>query len=295
MSVSESVRTDVAIYPATGIRRRLPAGNLLIYLVLCAGSVVVLIPFAWLVRSSVMTPAQIFVMPPEWIPKPFAFANYREALTAVPFHRYLLNTLTIELFAVTGTVITSSVAAYSFARLRWPGRNLVFGILLSGLMLPYAVTIIPTFIFWQKLGAIDTYFPLTVPAWFGGGAFNIFLLRQFFMTIPRDLDEAAYLDGASPLRVYWEVILPLSRPALIVVAIFTFNAVWNDLLGPVLYLSDDMKYTLALGLATFQGLYSAQWHYLMAASTAVLLPILALFFLAQRYFIEGITLTGVKG
>ncbi|MGH2560589.1 MAG: carbohydrate ABC transporter permease [Thermomicrobiales bacterium] len=280
---------------AFGRRHRLPWAHLLTHLILGAGAVVVLLPFAWLVRSSFMLPAQIFVMPPEWIPRPFAYANFEEALTAVPFDRYLLNTMTIEFFAVSGTVITSSIAAYSFARLRWPGRDLVFGILLTGLMLPYAVTLIPTFIFWQKLGAIDTYLPLTVPAWFGGGAFNVFLLRQFFMTIPRDLDEAAYLDGASPIRVLWQIILPLSRPALIVVAIFTFIAVWNDFLGPLLYLSDDMKYTLAIGLATFQGLYTAQWNYLMAASTAVVLPIVVLFFLAQRYFIEGITLTGIKG
>lgn len=176
-----------------------------------------------------------------------------------------------------------------------PGSGLIFGILLTGLMLPYAVTLIPTFIFWQQLGAINTYFPLTVPAWFGGGAFNIFLLRQFFRTILRDLDEAAYLDGASSLRVLWEIVLPLSRPALIVVAIFTFIGVWNDFLGPLIYLSDNDKFTLALALASFQGLYNAQWGYLMAASTAVITPIVVLFFLAQRYFVSGIALTGIKG
>ena len=265
------------------------------YAVLLGVCLAVLAPFAWLVRSSFMEPAQIFIMPPEWIPRPFVPENYREALTAVPFDSYLVNTLTIELFVVSGTLITSTISAYSFARLRWHGRDIVFGTLLTGLMLPYAVTIIPMFIFWQRLGAIDTYIPLTVPAWFGGGAFNIFLLRQFFMTIPRDLDEAAYIDGASPLRVLIQIILPLSRPALIVVAIFSFINVWNDFLGPLIYLSDNSKHTLALGLATFQGVYTAQWNYLMAASTAVVLPIVVLFFLAQRHFIEGITLTGIKG
>lgn len=275
--------------------KRLPWLNFITYSLLIVSTAAVALPFIWLVRSSLMEPNQIFVMPPEWIPHPFVPENYREALTALPFDRYLLNTLTIELFVVSGTLVTSTLAAYSFSRLRWAGRNLVFGILLTGLMLPYAVTLIPTFIFWQKLGAIDSYLPLTIPAWFGGGAFNIFLLRQFFMTIPRDLDEAAYMDGATPPRVIWEIILPLSRSALIVVAIFSFINVWNDFLGPLIYLTDNSKYTLALGLATFQGVYTAQWNYLMAASTAMLIPIVVLFFVAQRYFIEGITLTGIKG
>ncbi|MGC4105379.1 MAG: carbohydrate ABC transporter permease [Thermomicrobiales bacterium] len=266
-----------------------------VYVILLLGGLVALLPFLWLLRSSVMGPHQIFISPPEWIPRPWTWSNYTESLTVIPFRQYLINTLTIELFVVTGTVITSTLAGYSFARLRWPGRDIVFGILLATMMLPYAVTLIPTFILWQKLGAINTYYPLTIPAWFGGGAFNIFLLRQFFRGIPRDLDEAAYLDGASPIRVLWEILLPLSRPALIVVAIFTFIGVWNDFLGPLIYLNDDDKFTLALGLASFKGLYNAQWGYLMAASTAVIAPVVVLFFLAQRYFIEGITLTGIKG
>ena len=287
--------TSPRIVAARGRPRRHAWARLAVYAVLIAGGITTLFPFAWLVRSSLMGPGQIFVSPPEWIPRPVVWSNYTEALTVVPFDRYFLNTMTIEFFTVTGTVATSSLAAYSFARLRWPGRDLVFGILLSGLMLPYAVTLIPTFIFWQRLDAINTYLPLTVPAWFGGGAFNVFLLRQFFLTIPRELDEAAYLDGATPLRVLWEVVLPLSRPALIVVSIFTFIAVWNDFLGPLIYLSDDDKFTLALGLAMFKGLYNAQWGYLMAASAAVIAPIVVLFFLAQRYFIQGIALTGIKG
>jgi len=155
--------------------------------------------------------------------------------------------------------------------------------------------LIPTFMLWKSLGAINTYLPLIVPAWFGGGAFNIFLLRQFFNTIPRDLDEAAYMDGANPLIVLWRIMLPLSKPALIVVTIFAFIGTWNDFLGPLIYLSSDEKFTLALGLASFRGLYNAQWGYLMAASSAVVAPIIVLFFFGQRYFIEGITLTGIKG
>ncbi|MDQ8736345.1 carbohydrate ABC transporter permease [Paenibacillus sp. LHD-38] len=266
-----------------------------IYLILIAGSVAMIFPFAWLIRSSLMSTAQIFTFPPEWIPKPFEWSNYSDALTVVPFFRYFLNTMLIEVTVVSGVVITSAMAGYSFARLKWPGRNLMFGLLLSTLMLPYAVTLIPTFVLWKSLGAINTYWPLIVPAWFGGGAFNIFLLRQFFSTIPKDLDEAAYMDGASPLTVLWKIMLPLSKPALIVILIFTFIGTWNDFLGPLIYLSDGNKFTLALGLASFRGMYNAQWGYLMAASTAIVAPIIVLFFIGQRYFIEGITLTGIKG
>lgn len=265
-------------------------------LLLC-GALVTLAPFLWLLRSSLMDGSQIFAVPPEWIPRPFRWGNFKEALTSEPFGRYLVNTLTIELFVVTGTVITTSIAAFSFARLRWPGRNIVFGILLSAVMLPYAATLIPTFLMWDKLEGVNTYYPLTVPAWFGGaggGAFNLFLLRQFFLSIPRDLDNAAYIDGAGPARVLWHVILPLSKPALVVVTLFTSVAVWNDFLNPLIYLADDSKYTLALGLASFQGLHSTQWEYLMAAAAAITAPTIVLFFVAQRYFIQGITLTGIK-
>ncbi|GAA2759302.1 carbohydrate ABC transporter permease [Actinopolymorpha rutila] len=277
--------------------RRLRPGRLVLYVVLVLGAVPTMLPFVWLVRSALMGDNQIFIAPPEWIPKPFEWANFSGALTAQPFLRYFLNTMLIELFAVTGTVLTCSVAAFSFARLRWRGRNVVFALLLSSVMLPYAVTLIPTFVMWRSLGALDTFLPLTVPAWFagaGGGVFNVFLLRQFFLTIPFELDEAAYIDGASPWKVFAMIIMPLSKPALVVVTIFTFIGVWNDFLGPLLYLSDESKYTLALGLASFQSVYTAQWGYLMAASAAVIAPIIVLFFVLQRYFIEGVTLTGIK-
>ena len=274
--------------------RRL-AGRVIIYFLLISLSIIMLLPFLWLVRSSLMGTSQIFTFPPEWIPDPFMWKNYPEALTVVPFFRYLLNTLIIEFWNVLGTLVTCSLAAFSFSRLRWRGRNLVFGILLTALMLPYAVTLIPHFIIWQKLGAIDTIIPLTVPAWLGTHIFAIFLLRQFFMSIPIELDEAAYMDGANPLQVLWKIIVPLSKPAFIVVFIFTFIAVWNDFLGPLIYLQDRSKFTLAVGLAQFSGLYNAQWGYLMAASTAMVAPIIIMFFFAQRYFLEGIALTGVKG
>ena len=254
-----------------------------------------LLPFYWLLRSSFMSNGQIFMYPPQWIPDPFHWENYPEALTSMPFGRYFLNTITIEVLTISGVMLTSVISAYSFSRLKWPGRNIVFAVLIGTMMLPYAVTLIPTFMMWRAFGALDSFVPLFVPAWFGGGAFNIFLLRQFFMTIPKDLDEAAYMDGASPPVVLWKVLLPQLKPALIVVCIFTFIDVWNDFLGPLIYLSSDSNFTLSLGLATFRGLYNSQWGYLMAAAAVVLAPIVVLFFIAQRYFIEGITLTGIKG
>jgi len=274
---------------------RFSFGKLTVYL-LCTGvSALMLFPLLWLVRSSVMDLGQIFTFPPEWIPRPWRFQNYPEALTTIPFLRYLRNTLTILIPSVVGTVITAALAAYGFSRLRWPGRDLLFNILLTTLMLPYAVTLIPTFLLWARLDLINSFWPLIIPHWFGGGIFSIFLLRQFFRTIPKELDEAALIDGANPLQILWNIIVPLSRPALIAVAIFAALASWNDFLGPLIYLNDSRNFTLALGLAEFTGLYSSQWHLLMAASTVVIVPVVVLFFFAQRYFIEGIALTGSKG
>ena len=276
------------------VRRRIALT--IAYVICLLFSAAMLFPFAWLIRSSVMDLSQIFIFPPEWIPDPWLWDNYREALfETIPFGRYLVNTLVIVALVVSGTVITSTLAAYGFSRLNWPGRDKVFGVLLTTLMLPYAVTLIPTFIIWSHLGLTNTIVPLTLPAWFGGGIFNIFLLRQFFRTIPRDLDDAARLDGASPPRILWDIIVPLSRPALITVGIFSFLATWNDFLNPLIYLTDDRKYTLALGLAQFKGLYNSEWGLLMAASTVVLIPTVVLFFVAQRYFIAGIAVTGLKG
>ena len=267
----------------------------MVYALCTFGSVLMLFPLVWLVRSSVMDLAQIFVFPPEWIPNPWQWQNYPEALTTIPFLRYFLNTMTILVPTVLGTVVTSSLAAYGFSRLRWPGRDLTFNVLLTTLMLPYAVTLIPTFLLWARLDLVNTFYPLIIPHWFGGGIFYIFLLRQFFRTIPKELDEAALIDGANPLQILWYIIVPLSRPALMAVAIFATLASWNDFLGPLIYLNDSRNFTLALGLAEFTGLYSSQWHLLMAASTVVIVPVVILFFFAQRYFIEGIALTGSKG
>lgn len=277
-----------------GRTARARLGALGVYLLLLAGSVVMLIPLAWLVRSSVMGLSQIFIFPPEWLPNPWRWDNYPKALTTIPFARYFGNTLLILAPTVIGTLVTASLAAFGFSRLQWPGRDWVFGVLLSALMLPYAVTLIPTFLLWARIGLINTYWPLVLPDWFGGTIFYVFLLRQFFLTLPRELDEAAIIDGANPLQVLRHVVVPLSRPALITVGIFSALFEWNDFLGPLIYLNDSRQFTLALGLAEFTGLYTSQWHLLMAAATVVIAPVLALFLFAQRYFIEGITLTGIK-
>ncbi|OOM77314.1 inner membrane ABC transporter permease protein YcjP [Clostridium puniceum] len=265
------------------------------YTILIMISFICLVPFYWMIRSSLMDMSQIFTMPPIWIPDPIRFSNYKEALTLLPFAKYFSNTLFIVVLTVLGTVITSSLCAYSFSRINWKGRDIVFGILLTAMMIPFAVTLIPTFIGWQKLGLVNTYVPLVVPAWFGGGVFNVFLLRQFFRTIPKELDEAARIDGANHFIIYSKIILPLSKPSLIVVGLFSFMGSWNDFLGPLVYLNDSDKFTLSLGLMQFNGMYTAQWQYMMAASAVVVLPIVIIFFIGQKYFIEGIAMTGMKG
>lgn len=268
--------------------------NLVTYIFLIFMSIVAILPFIWMIRSSLMEAKQIFVMPPVWIPNPVRFDNYRRAMEIADFGRFFLNTIFIVFFVVTGTVLTSSAAAYAFSRIKWPGRDLVFGIIVSGMMLPYVVTLIPTFIGWNFVNAIDTYFPLIVPAWLGGGAYNIFLLRQFFRTIPGDLDQAAKIDGASHWCIFFRILLPLSKPSLVVVALFSFMGAWNDFMGPLVYLNSEEKFTLSLGLMMFKGVYTAQWELIMAASTIVIIPVLIVFLFGQRYFIEGIALTGMK-
>ncbi|WP_105615366.1 carbohydrate ABC transporter permease [Vallitalea okinawensis] len=274
--------------------------RILLYFILIGSSILMVIPFVWLVRSSLMTTLQIFKSPIEWIPKPFAWENYTNALKAAPFAKYFLNTSILVINAVIGVTFTASLAGFAFARLPFPGKKILFYILLSTMMLPFTVTMIPLYVTWSDLGLVGSRLPLMVPAWLGGGtalssgAFSIFLLRQFFSTMPVALEEAAYIDGATPFYVYKKIIVPLSKPALIVVGINTFLGTWNDFLGPILYLKED-QYTLSVGLSTFKNNYYASWDMLMAASTMVILPVIIIFFFAQKYFIEGIALSGMKG
>jgi multiple sugar transport system permease protein len=276
---------------------RLRIRQVIAYVLLTGGGLLMILPFAWLVSSSLKGPAEIFVIPPEWIPNPVRWGNYGEVMSALPFLRYLRNTLIITVGAVTGQVLTSALCAFAFARLRWPGRDVVFAVIIATIMVPYTVTLIPTFIMFKSLGWLDTFLPLVVPYWFAGSsAFFIFLLRQFFRTIPMELDDAARIDGAGSWVIFTKIILPLSRPALAVVTVFSFLSHWNDFFGPLVYLSSDENWTLALGLSALQGL---QWgrdmtHLVMAVSVIMITPIIVLFFFAQRTFIQGIVLTGIK-
>ncbi|MEZ4861809.1 MAG: carbohydrate ABC transporter permease [Caldilineaceae bacterium] len=272
--------------------------QVLIFLLLTVGALVFTLPFLWLVSSSLKVPAKIFLFPPQWIPDPVRWQNYSEALTAAPFGRYFLNTIVIVLLNQLGILFTASLAGYSFARLRFTGREFVFTVLLSTIMLPWAVTMIPQYILFRYLDWLNTFLPLVVPSWFGvgpGGVFYIFLLRQFYRTIPGEYADAARIDGASEFGIYWRVMLPMIRPALTVVAIFTFLHHWNDFMAPLIYLTAPERYTISVGLAAFRGLYATDWHYLMAASTATVIPVLLLFFAAQRYFIQGVVMSGLKG
>ena len=253
-----------------------------------------LMPFIWLVSSSLKSQIQIFQYPPQWIPNPVLFQNYVDALTYKPFLLYFRNSLVVAGLNVIAVVFTSSFCAYGFARIRFAGRNFWFGVVIATLFLPSVIVLVPQFIMFTRLGWVNSFLPLTVPMFFGGGAFNVFLLRQFFQTIPEELADAARIDGATEFGIYWRIMMPLAKPALITVGIFTFLNAWNDLLGPLLYLRSPDLYTVAVGLATFQGTLATRWDLQMAASTAMVLPVVILFFLAQRYFIRGIVLTGMR-
>ena len=248
-----------------------------------------------MVSTSLKAPSEVQKFPPVWIPRPPQWSNYSDALTKMDFWNQLKNTVIIVYANLVGQIFSASLVAYGFARLRFPFRDKLFALMLSTMMLPSVATLIPIYILYKNLGWIDTFLPLTLPSFFGGGAFNIFLLHQFFKTLPKEMEEAARLDGASSWDVYRLIVLPLSKPALATVAIFSFMAHWNDFVGPLIYLRSPKNYTLALGLQTFQGLYSTDYQYLMAASIVVVAPVILLYFVAQRYFIQGIVLTGSKG
>ncbi len=267
-----------------------------IYTILILASVAFLFPLAWMVSTSLKVKSQVMAMPPVLIPNPIRWANFPDALNApnFPFPLLLKNTLTYCVLATLGVVISCPIAAYSFARLRWPGRDLVFMATLATMMVPGTVTLIPTFIIFRYLGWTGSYLPLIVPAFFGG-AFYIFLLRQFFMSIPMELSEAAIMDGASHLTIMLRIVMPLAKPALAAVALFEFLADWNDFIQPLIYVTSEKMFTLSLGLYAFRDRWETRYDLMMAAGLVVTLPILVLFFFTQRTFIEGIALTGIKG
>lgn len=273
---------------------RTRAGEGVLQLVLLAIGVSFVMPLYWMVLTSLKPDAQIFVYPPVWWPARFVWSNYPQGLTYVPFFLYMRNSTVYAVLAVVGALFSNPLAAYGFSRLAWPGRDAFFVVTISTLMLPYTVTLIPVFVIYRHLGWVNTYLPLVVPA-FLGSPFYIFLLRQFMLTIPRELSEAARMDGANELGIYWRIILPLIRPALAAVALFEFTRAWKDFLGPLIYLNSDKLYVVSVGLQQYKQEFNTQWAFLMAASTAATLPIIVLFYLTQRTFIQGIALTGIKG
>jgi multiple sugar transport system permease protein len=282
---------EISIKTRRRLRRGFRASTA--HVVLFVSGLSFLLPFAWMIVTSLKPATQIFIWPPTWIPRPVVWQNYAEAVTAIPFFRYLANTLYISLFNVVGILISCPLVAYGLSRIEWPGRDFLFMVVLASMMLPYAVLMIPTFLIFNALGWIGTFKPLIVPA-FLGAPFFIFLLRQFFMTIPFDLSDAATIDGCSEFSILWYIVLPLSKPALATVALFTFIANWQDFLGPLIYLRDESQYTLSLGMQRFLSEHGAKWAQLMAVSTLTVLPIVILFFFTQRTFIEGITFSGIK-
>lgn len=270
------------------------ARELLSHAVLVVCATFFVLPFYWLVSTSLKSDVEIFKTPPVWVPKELLWGNFKRAVEYIPFALFLQNTLVICVLSVLGALVSCSLVAYSFSRIRWAGRDPLFMVLLATMMLPGQVTLIPVFSIFRALGWIDTILPLVVPHWLGT-AFFIFLLRQFFLTIPLELSDAARIDGCSEWDIYRRVILPLAKPALATVGLFTFINAWNDFGGPLLYLNDERKATLSLGLQMFVSQHGAEWSLLMAASTLMTVPIVVLFFFAQRTFIQGIATSGVKG
>ena len=273
--------------------------NLVVYLVLLVLTVLFMGPFLFAFMTSFKAPHEIFVFPPRFFPEQWRFQNYYDAWTQAPFTLFFRNTILITLLAMLGQIASATLVAYGFARFRFPGRDALFLLVISTLILPEEVTIIPTFLMFKTIGWLDTWYPLIVPAYFGGGAFAVFLLRQFFLTLPRDMDEAAEIDGAGTLRILWSIVLPLSKPALATLAIFSFLGRWNDFFHPLIYLSTTERFTVSLGLRFYQQVATAggpaREHLLMAAAFAATLPIVVIFFLFQRQFVRGIVLSGIKG
>ena len=263
------------------------------YGLLLAVAVLFVLPLFWMASSSLKPEYQMFASPPVWWPSPPRWQNYGEALTQQPFDQYAVNTLLIAIGSIAGSLLSCTLVAYGFARYRARGRGALFLILLSTLMLPYPVTMVPLFVMFSRIGWVNTFWPLIVPAFFGN-AFYIFLLRQFFLQIPGELEDAARLDGASELQILRHVVVPLSKPALATVAVFAFQASWNDFLGPLIFLQDQSRYTLMLGLSFFRGGAQVNWAYLMATSLVIVLPIIVLYFIAQRAFSEGVSFSELK-
>lgn len=263
------------------------------HIVLIIVSLLFILPFIWMVSTSLKPITQVFTFPIEWIPDPFKWMNYLDAIEYIPFFLYLKNTVVITVLSTLGVIISCPLVAYSFAKLEWRGKNVLFVITIAVMMIPSQVTMIPLFLLFNKIGWVGTPLPLIVPAFFGV-PFSIFLLRQFFMGLPDALRDAAKIDGASEFRIYWQIMLPLAKPAILAVGLFQFMGSWTDFMGPLLYLTDEAQYTLSLGLQQFQSQMGTEWGLMMAVATMMTVPIIILFFFLQKTFIKGITFSGIK-
>jgi multiple sugar transport system permease protein len=288
-------RQTEAVASHAAARRRAVAGSIVKHCVLIAFSLLFLLPWAWMISTSLKPLNQLFVLPPIWIPSPITWSNYPAVFVKYPFFLYGANTLTIAMSTVVGALLSNTLIAYSLGRLHWRGRDVAFILVLATMMLPFQVTMIPLYVVFRNLHWLDTFLPLIIPS-FVGSPFYAFLLRQFFMTIPQDLSDAAGVDGASELQILWSLILPLAKPALAVVALFQFIFAWNDFLGPLIYINHRENFTIALGLREMQNAVGlSDINTIMAASTMTILPVILVFFFAQKTFIQGVTLTGLKG
>ncbi len=277
-----------------GRRAGVTIPRLALYLALTAGGLFMLMPFIWMFSSSLKDQGAIFAYPPSLFPPEARWSNFREILDVVPFGRYFSNSVFIAVVSVVGQLLSCSMAAFAWARIPFFGRNVLFMTLMAALIIPPQVTLVPLFIMMNSVDWIDTYYPLILPFWLGG-AFGTFLLRQFFLAIPRDLEDAAKIDGAGPWRIYWSIYMPLCKPALATVAIFTFLLQWNELLRPLIFLSTPEKLPLTVGLAALRSQYSTLWNLIMAGALISVIPVLVLFVVAQRYFVRGVTSSGLKG
>ena len=269
-------------------------GKIISYLLLAAISILMLFPFFWMVRSSFMTNREIMTVPIQWLPSHYNLDNFRDAFARAPFSRYFVNSGGIVLINMIGSILSASFIAFGFSRLRFTGKNFWFALLLSTMMIPQTVLMIPQFLIWQAVSAYNTFVPLTLPCFFGS-AFNVFLVRQFYAGIPKEYDEAALVDGANYFVIYLRIIVPMAKPVLCTVGVFTFMNTWNDFMGPLLYLDKENLKTVSLALQNFMGQHNSEWNLMMALSSVITLPMIVVYFMAQRYFIEGITFSGLKG
>lgn len=266
-----------------------------VYALLTLGSIAFLFPLLWMLVTALKPTEQIFAYPPIWWPDPLEWENFLTSVQRFPFWVYLRNSVVVTVLSVVGQVLSAAFVAYGFAKLRWRGRDALFFLVLATLMIPAQTTMIPQYVIFSKIGWVDTLLPLIVPSFFGGGAFNIFLFRQFYRTIPREYSDAARIDGCSEPRIFWQIVLPQARPAIATASIFAFLWTWNDFMGPVIYLHSPENFTLPIGLRAFQQQSGTEWDLLMAASLIVMIPVIVLFFVLQKQFVQGMNMSGLKG